>query len=106
MAYHIGEGKPAALQLLEKTRLAVGEPSEPIYTDGNSCYSVAFKPLGLRVQEGKDQTHLIESSNAQLRDNLARFNRRSKRFSKQLYMLDLTLFLFFNRHLIPKPTSS
>jgi len=47
----------------------------------------------------KAQTHLVESSNSSIRDNLARFNRKSKRFSKSLVMLRITLDLFFNRHL-------
>jgi IS1 family transposase len=34
---------------------------------------------------------------------LARFNRKSKRASKSLEMLDITLTLFFNRHLIASP---
>ena len=51
----------------------------------------------------KAQTHLIEASNSSIRDNLARFNRRSKRFSKSMPMLQLTLELFFNRHLITSP---
>jgi insertion element IS1 protein InsB len=50
--------------------------------------------------ETKAQTHLVEAQNSSIRDNLARFNRRSKRYSKSLQMLDLTLTLFFNRHLI------
>jgi len=49
----------------------------------------------------KAETHLIESSNSSIRDNLARFNRRSKRFSKSLPMLQATLDLFFHQHLIP-----
>lgn len=48
----------------------------------------------------KAQTHLIESANSSIRDNLARFNRRSKRVSKSLEMLDNTLDLFFNRHFL------
>ena len=51
--------------------------------------------------ETKAETHLIESANSSIRDNLARFNRRSKRASKSLAMLEATLTLFFNRHLIP-----
>jgi len=46
----------------------------------------------------KSQTHLIESSNSSIRDNLARFNRRSKRFSKTLEMLTITLNLFLHRN--------
>jgi IS1 family transposase len=72
-----------------------------ICTDANSCYELAFSRN--RVPERhvvtKAQTHLIESSNSSIRDNLARFNRRSKRFSKSWEMLDLTLTLFIGRKL-------
>lgn len=74
-----------------------------IYTDANSCYRLVFQRHGVpepHVQT-KAQTHLIESSNSSIRDNLARFNRRSKRYSKSLDMLDASLTLFFHRHLIP-----
>lgn len=74
-------------------------PIACIYTDANSCYDVAFARYG--VQEPhlatKAQTHLIESSNSSIRDNLARFNRRSKRYSKSWEMLNLTLMLFFHQ---------
>lgn len=77
-----------------------------ICTDANSCYRLAFARH--RVPEAhvqsKAHTHRIESSNASIRDNLARFNRRSKRYSKSWQMLEASLLLFFNRHLIPKPT--
>lgn len=73
-----------------------------IYTDANSCYRLAFQRHGIPEPhvETKAQTHLIEASNSSIRDNLARFNRRSKRYSKSLEMLDYSLTLFFNRHLI------
>lgn len=73
-----------------------------IFTDANSCYRLAFERHGVAVPhlETKAQTHLIEAANSSIRDNLARFNRRSKRFSKTFAMLDATLTLFFNRHLI------
>ena len=73
---------------------------ETIFTDANSCYALAFKRLGAPEThiETKAQTHLIESSNASIRDNLARFNRRTKRISKTLQMLELTLDMFFNRN--------
>jgi len=38
---------------------------------------------------------LIESINSSIRDNLARFNRKSKRFSKEFEPLNDTLLLFF-----------
>jgi IS1 family transposase len=73
-----------------------------IYTDANSCYRLAFQRNGVTEPhiETKAQTHLIEASNSSIRDNLARFNRRSKRYSKSIEMLDYSLALFFNRHLI------
>jgi IS1 family transposase len=73
-----------------------------IFTDANSCYRLAFDRYGVPEPhtETKAQTHLIESANSSIRDNLARFNRRSKRHSKTLDMLQITLTLFFNRHLI------
>ena len=73
-----------------------------IYTDANSCYRLAFQRHNVpepHVQT-KAETHLIEASNSSIRDNLARFNRRSKRYSKSLDMLDATLLLFFHRHLM------
>ncbi|MDR2243832.1 MAG: hypothetical protein LBE15_00270, partial [Burkholderiales bacterium] len=70
------------------------------YTDGNSCYSEMFARIGIselhRVAPGKSQTHLIESINSSIRDNLARFNRRSKRYSKSFEALNDTLLLFFH----------
>jgi IS1 family transposase len=48
------------------------------------------------VAPGKSQTFLVESSNSSIRDNLARFNRKSKRYSKCLDMLEATLLLFFH----------
>jgi len=52
-----------------------------------------------KLEITKAQTHLIESSNSSIRDMLARFNRRSKRYSKSWEMLRITLNLFFNRHM-------
>jgi len=68
-----------------------------ICTDANSCYDVAFKRHGVPEQHiiTKAETHLIESANSSIRDNLARFNRRTKRYSKSFEMLKITLDLFF-----------
>lgn len=78
------------------------EVIEKICTDANSCYQGAFR-INKVIEPHiitKKETHLIESSNSSIRDNLARFNRRSKRFSKFWHMLDITLTLFFNKHLL------
>ena len=73
-----------------------------ICTDANSCYRLAFQRHGVGEPHvmTKAQTHLIESANSSLRDNLARFNRRSKRHSQSLEMLELSLVLFFNRDIV------
>ena len=69
------------------------------HSDGNSCYEEGFKEYMPQedLEVTKKETHLIESSNSSIRDNLARFNRKSKRASKTLEMLERTLELFFNR---------
>ena len=54
----------------------------------------------------KRETHLIESSNSIIRDNLARFNRRTKRFSKSLLALNHTLKLFLYKDFLFKAISS
>lgn len=73
-----------------------------IYSDANSCYNVAFKKLGITEPYfmTKSQTHLIESSNSSIRDNLARFNRKTKRYSKPLEMLKISLDLLFHKEII------
>ena len=48
----------------------------------------------------KSQTHLIESSNSSIRDNLARFNRKTIRYSKSLEMLRISLDLLFHKDFI------
>jgi IS1 family transposase len=70
-----------------------------IYTDANSCYARAFKLLGVPEPHTmtKAETHLIESSDSRFRDRLARFNRRTRRFSKSLPMLRLVIDLFLAR---------
>lgn len=106
VAYHIGDkGVDSAMAIYRLTKRAVGH-IQAIFTDANSCYHLAFERMAVSEPhiQTKAQTHLIEASNSSIRDNLARFNRRSKRFSKSLNMLDVTLTLFFNRHLIASPT--
>lgn len=68
-----------------------------IYSDANSCYDVAFAEMKIPEKHTmtKRETHLIESSNSSIRDNLARFNRKTKRFSKTFSALNYTLKLFF-----------
>jgi IS1 family transposase len=99
IAFHIGKGLAAVGEIYRLVKCAVPNISH-IYTDANSCYCEAFKKMGIPEPhtETKAQTHLVESSNSSIRDNLARFNRRTKRFSKSMHMLEATLNLFFNYH--------
>ena len=41
----------------------------------------------------KAETCLVEAKNSSLRDNLARLNRRTKKYSKSLKMLELSVYL-------------
>ena len=73
-----------------------------IHTGGNSCYAEKLRETGVAhlhsIGRGKSRTHLAESTNSSIRDNLAGFNRRGKRwYSKKLNMLDSTLLLYFHR---------
>ena len=106
IAYHIGDnGVQSAITIYQLAKQAAGQ-IEAIFTDANSCYAVAFKRHGVPEPhtQTKAETHLIESSNASIRDMLARFNRRTKRISKTHQMLDISLAIFFNRkqHTSPK----
>jgi len=106
VAYHIGDqGVHSAITIYSLARQAVGQ-IEAIFTDANSCYGLAFERHGVPEPhtQTKAQTHLIESSNASIRDMLARFNRRTKRASKTLHMLEVTLDIFFNRNHNESPT--
>ena len=69
------------------------------YSDANSCYDVVFKEMKISEPHTmtKTETHLIESSNSSIRDNLARFNRKTKRFSKCIKALYYALILFIYR---------
>lgn len=105
VAYHVGDqGVASAMTIYSLARQAVGQ-IEAIFTDANSCYGLAFERHGVAEPhtQTKAQTHLIESSNASIRDMLARFNRRTKRASKTQHMLEVTLDIFFNRNPLASP---
>jgi len=98
MAFSVGPSIKNTFYLYYKTAESVGEIAT-IYTDGNYCYADCFFNVGVRekhvVAEAKSQTYRIEGVNSSIRDNLARFNRKSKRYSKKVDMLEDTLLLFF-----------
>jgi len=97
-AFTLGEGLAAAGEIYSKIK-SVTPNIRRIFTDANSCYDEAFKKMMIPEPHimTKAQTHLIESSNSSIRDNLARFNRKTKRYTKSLDLLVITLELFFNR---------
>ena len=99
IAIHIWKGIKAAKELYYKVK-NITPNIQKIYTDGNSCYDIAFKELGidniLEISKGKTKTHMIEAINSSLRDNIARMNRKSKRYSKKEDLLYGTIQLFFH----------
>ena len=106
VAYHIGDqGVASAITIYSLAQKAVGQ-IEAIFTDANSCYGIAFERHGVPEPhtQTKAQTHLIESSNASIRDMLARFNRRTERASKTHQMLEVTLDIFFNQQRFVSPS--
>ena len=102
VAFVIGRQSDCAYELYTKGLHIVGN-IELIYTDAYSCYKQSFENKKVAskhvVAHLKSQTHLIESTNSSLRDNLARFNRMTKRYTKSLCMLanSLTLFCHYNQ---------
>ena len=89
------------MQIYNKVK-AINPNIKHIYTDANSCYDKAYRQNNIPEPHTmtKKETHLTESSNSSIRDNLARFNRKTKRYSKTIEMLEITLNLFFNKHLL------
>jgi len=67
-------------------------------TDGYEGYC-SYK-LAKRHLVTKAETSLVESKNSLIRHYLARFNRRTKRYSKALDMIFYSLLIFFNRELL------
>jgi IS1 family transposase len=97
VAFVIGNKRDCAFELFCKASEAVGK-IQTIYTDANSCYAESFAAHSVYVRHEvalfKNKTHLIEATNSSMRDNLARFNRVTKRYTKSIEMLDCTLKLF------------
>ena len=78
-----------ALRLEKKYKIKI------LATDGYDAYQK------YRIAEShiitKAETCLVESKNSLIRHYLARFNRRTKRYSKAFDMIFNSIFLFFNR---------
>ena len=50
--------------------------------------------------QSKAETCLVESCNSLIRHYLARFNRKTKRYSKAIDMMEVSLWLLFNKSII------
>ena len=97
IAFHVGEGTKKDCMQLWKNVYNVCTPLV-ICTDGNYSYTNVIPKYKTHIVS-KSETCLVEAKNSSLRDNLARLNRRTKRYSKSKEMLELTLYIFYNREL-------
>lgn len=67
-------------------------------TDGYEGYA-SYKLAQTHIVS-KAETSLVESKNSLIRHYLARFNRRTKRFSKAFDMIFYSILILFNQHLL------
>lgn len=97
IAFKIGNGnKSNFIELALEIEGKCGS-IEYLCTDKNPSYS--YYKLANKHISSKSETCLVESFNSSMRDMLARLNRRTKRFSKCVEMLRLTLIMFFNKQI-------
>ena len=81
-----------ALKLERKYKIKIMcSDAYPVY----SKYRIAQKHIVTKAE-----TSLVESKNALIRHYLARFNRKTKRFSKSIEMIYHSLILLFNKNKI------
>ena len=97
IAFKIGNGnKSNFIELALEIEKKYGT-IEYLCTDKNPSYR--YYKLANKHISSKSETCLVESFNSSMRDMLARLNRRTKRFSKCVEMLRLTLVMFFNKQI-------
>lgn len=97
IAFKIGDGnKSNFIELSLEIEKKCGS-IEYLCTDKNPSYR--YYRLANKHIASKSETCLVESFNSSMRDMLARLNRRTKRFSKCIEMLRLTLVMFFNKQI-------
>lgn len=82
-----------ALRLEKKYKI------EYLCTDAYEAYSKYL--ISKKHTTTKAETALVESFNSLIRHYLARFNRKTKRYSKAFDMIANSLTLLFNKQLIP-----
>ena len=83
---------PIALELEEQYKINI------LCTDGYDVYG-KYKIAKKHVVT-KAETSLVESKNSLIRHYLARFNRKTKRYSKALDMIANSLLMLFNKNLL------
>ena len=71
---------------------------EYLCTDESPSYG--YYKLANKHIASKSETCFVEIFNSSMRDMLARLNRRTKRFSKCIERLRLTLVMFFNKQIV------
>ena len=83
---------PMALRLEESYDIEI---SCSDYNDVYGKYKIAQKHCMTKAE-----TSLVESFNSQLRHYLARFNRKTKRYSKAIDMIKNSILMLFNKELL------
>ena len=71
---------------------------EHLCTDDYSVYN--YYKISKYHHVTKSETALVEAQNSIIRNYLARFNRKTKRYSKSIRMITASLTLLFNKHMI------
>jgi IS1 family transposase len=97
IAFHVGGGTKNDAKAIWK-QLTYACISLIVCTDGNYSYNSVIPKHKTHIIS-KSEACLVEAKNSSLRDNLARLNRRTKRYSKSKEMLELTLYIFYNKEL-------
>ena len=97
IAFTIGNGDKSNFVRLAFKIEKICKYIKYLCTDKYKAYT--YYKLAEKHIRGKSETCLVESFNSSLRDMLARLNRKTKRFSKSLEMLRLSLVMFFNKEL-------
>jgi DNA polymerase II small subunit/DNA polymerase delta subunit B len=72
-------------------------------TDGHHAYDKVFNTYKDNIDKhivSKSETCLVESYNSSMRDRLARLHRKSKAYSKSIYMLTISVNLWANKDII------
>ena len=84
---------PLAERLKSKYNIAIA---------ASDYYAVYAKhPVAKQHITTKKETALVESKNSLLRHYLARFNRKTKRYSKAKDMIECSILLLWNKHMLP-----